>query len=50
LGFFVGIRGIGLQKNFGIDIYLSDDFDENVNKIIQWMVDNGAREPQQACV
>jgi hypothetical protein len=44
LGFFVGIRGIRLE------VCLSDGFDENVKKIVRWAVENGAREPQQACV
>jgi hypothetical protein len=51
LGFFVGIGAIGNNRNkFGFEVCLSDDFDENVKKIVKWMVENGAREPQQACV
>jgi hypothetical protein len=40
LEFFVG------RRRFCIQVNLSDGFDENVKKIIQWMVDNGAREPE----
>jgi hypothetical protein len=40
LGFFVGI------EEFGFNVNLSDGFDENVKKIIQWAVENGAREPE----
>lgn len=46
-GFWIGSRH---TETILLNLRISDGFDENVQKIIKWMVENGAKEPKSSLV